>query len=268
MNKRVCSLYAVPAIILFLASQWQLQAQTSPAFTAVSADYFGCDPTVRSTASDSASCLPKTMYTKYVDPNIGTSMVTSQNPPTPTNTLITKTDGTQVQALHDISAYYVLKLKVNPNPPQSDINCVRAGTTLLGKEAILGIETYKYQQGEVEQGSAVSNGVDGSIVWLAPSLNCFSLRGEFHFKGSPTTFQLTSNVTLGTPPASVFDPPSGFVEMSPMEANHRISVLKMRSFNPAMTPEEAEAAWLKTSATNVGLQRTEAVWQKQHEATH
>ncbi len=191
-------------------------------------------------------------------------MVTSLHPPAPTNTLITKTDGTQVQALHEINAYF--KTRVNPSPPQSAANCARVRTTLLGTETILGIETYKYQQGEVEQGNPASNGTDGSIFWVAPSLNCFSLRGEFHFKGSPTTFQLTGNVTLGTPPASAFDPPSGFVEMSPMEAQHKIAVLMMQRSNPAMGPAEAEAAWLKTSTANAGLQRQEAEWRKQHDA--
>ena len=144
---------------------------------------------------------------------------------------------------------------------------MRIGTTLLGKETILGIETYKYQSGNVEPGNPRSTGVDGTIVWLAPSLNCFSLRGEFHFKGSPTTFQLTSSVLLGTPPAAAFEPPSGFVETSPLEAQHKITILMMQRGNPGMTPDEAEAAWLKTLATNPLMQRQEDVWRKQHSVT-
>jgi hypothetical protein len=263
MNKRL----AIALFLLVSANRNQIRAQTSPAFTAVSADYFGCDPAVKSTPSDPASCLPKTMYTKYVDPNIGTAMVTSTHPPAPTNTLINKTDGIQVQALHEISAYYSMKINANPNPTLSAANCMRTGATLLGKETILGIETYKYQNGNVEPGNPGSTGVDGFIAWLAPSLNCFSLRSEFHFKASPTTFQLTSNVTLGTPPASAFEPPPGFVETSPLEAQHKITILMMQRGNPGMTRDEAEAAWVKTSATNVGVQRQEAVWRKQHGAT-
>jgi len=41
----------------------------------------------------------------------------------------------------------------------------------------------------------------------------------------------------------------------------------MQRFNPAMTAEEAETAWVKTSATNIGMQRQEAVWRKQHDLT-
>ncbi len=149
------------ALLLISISFIQLHAQTTPAFTAVSADYYGCDPSMQPRASD-APCPPRTTYTKYVDPNIGTSMVTSQHPPAPTNTLITKTDGTQIQAMHEINAYFIIKTRANPNPPQSAANCARVRTTLLGTETILGIETYKYQQGEVEQGNPASNGVDSN----------------------------------------------------------------------------------------------------------
>ena len=265
MNKRFSRLLELPVALLVVANCGQIWAQTSPAFTAVSADYFGCDPAVKSTTPDSASCLPKANYTKSVDPSIGTAMVTTN--PSQTITLITKTDHTQVQALHEIKAYFSMKVNMAP-PPQRDADCMAPGATLLGTESILGIKTYKYRRGgEVEQGNPQSTGVDGTVSWLAPSLDCFSLRNEFHFKGSPTTFQVTSNVTLGTPPASAFEPPVGFVELSPMEANHKISVVMMRRNNPAMTADEAEAAWVRTSATNVGLQRQEAAWQKAHGVT-
>jgi hypothetical protein len=49
-----------------------------------------------------------------------------------------------------------------------------------------------------------------------------------------------------------------------MEVQHKITILMMQRSNPAMTAEEAEAAWVKTSATNVGMQRQEAAWRKQH----
>ena len=101
------------------------------------------------------------------------------------------------------------------------------------------------------------------LSWLAPSLNCFPLRSEFHFSSSPT-FQVAGNITLGIPAASVFEPPAGFVEVSPMEAQHRITTLMLRRANPAMTAAEAEKAWAKTAETNVGLQRQEVAWRKQH----
>ena len=266
MNKRAFNPLIFPAIWMVVANCGQIRAQTSPGFTAVLYDYFGCDPAVTTTAP--APCPPKGMQTKYVDPNIGTSMVMSTQTPTPTNTLVTKNDGTRVQAFHEINVYYSVKLNINPAASgQSGVNCMPAGTTLLGTETILGIETYKYQQGEVQPGNAASTGSDGTISWLAPGLNCFSLRTEFHFKGSPTTFQLASNVTLGTPPASAFDPPPGFVELSPMDATHKLTVLVMRRLNPAMTTDEAEAAWSKTSASNIGLQRMDAMWRKQHGIT-
>jgi hypothetical protein len=41
----------------------------------------------------------------------------------------------------------------------------------------------------------------------------------------------------------------------------------MQRGNPGMTPDEAEAAWVKTSATNLGMQRVEAAWRKQHGVT-
>ncbi len=261
MNQRL----AIALLLFVSAYSSQIRAQTSSGFTAVSADYFGCDPAAKFTTTDAASCLPKATYTKYVDPNIGTATVTSTlTPPGTDNTLINKTDGTRVQALHQIDAYYSMKMNVNPNPPQSAANCMTTGTTFLGKETILSIETYKYLSGNAEPGNPVSTGADGFISWLAPSLNCFSLRGEAHFKGSPTTFQLTSSVTLGTPPASAFEPPAGFVETSPLEAQHKITILMMQRGNPGMTPDEAEAAWLKTSATNSGIQLQEAAWRKQH----
>lgn len=264
VNKRVFTRLIFPAICLVVADRAQMRAQTSPAFTAVSADYFGCDPAVKSGTSQPASCLPRTTYTDYVDPNIGTARVTSTHPPTPTFTVITKTDGTRVQVFHQINAYYSMKMNVNPN---RGANCALTGTTLLGVESLLGIDTYKYQQGDVVPGMRASNGVGGFINWLAPSLNCFILRSEAHFDRSPTTFQVTSNITLGTPPASAFDPQPGFVELSPMEAEHKVTILNMQTSNPAMTADEAEAAWVRTSATNVSMQRQEAAWRKQHGIT-
>ena len=192
-------------------------------------------------------------------------MVTTN--PSQTITLITRTDSTQVQALHEIKAYFSMKVNMAP-PAQRDADCAAPGATLLGTESILGIKTYKYRRGgEVEPGTPESTGVDGTVSWLAPSLNCFALRSEAHFKGSPTTFQVTSNVTLGTPPASAFEPPAGFVELSPMEAQHKITILMMQRSNPAMTAEEAEAAWVKSSGANPGMQRQEAAWRKQHGLT-
>ena len=263
-NKRFFRLLKLPVVLIVVANCGQVRAKRSSAFTAVFADYFGCDPSVKSTTSNSASCLPKANYTRSVDRSIGTAMVNTN--PSQTITLINKNDGTHVQAQHEIKAYYTMKLNMAP-PTQRDANCATPGTTLLGQESILGIETYKYRRGEVEPGNAASTGVDGSISWLAPSPNCFALRTEAHYKGSPTTFQVTSNVTPGTPPASAFEPPAGFVELSQMEVQHKSSVLMMQRFNPAMTAEEAETAWVNTSATNIGMQRQEAVWRKQHDLT-
>jgi hypothetical protein len=262
VNKRFSRLLELPVALLVVANCGQIWAQTSPAFTAVSADYFGCDPAVKSKTSDSASCLPIWNYTRSVDPTIGTAMVTAT--PSQTITVIIKTDNTRVQVLHEIKAY--ISMKVNMAPPrQWDANCTTPEATLLGTEVILGIETYKYKRGgEVEPGHAASTGVDGTVSWLAPSLDCFALRLETHLKEGPTRFQVTSNVTLGTPPASAFKPPAGFVELSPMEAQHKLTIQMMQRSDPAMTAKEAEAAWVKTSATNVDMQRQEAEWRKQH----
>ena len=244
MPLRFAILIAFP-VVLFAQPGQRTPAQTSPAFTAVYADYWGCDPAVQATPA----CQPKANYTKYVDPNIGTAMVSRTA--NQTITLITKRNGTQIQALHEIKAYFTVNVKPAP-PAESSAKCAVPDGALLGAESLLGIETFKYSRGSA-----------GMLSWLAPSLNCFPLRSEFHFSPSPT-FQVASNVTLGTPPASVFEPPAGFAEVSPMEAQHMITTLMMRRANPAMTAEEAEKAWARTAETNVGLQRQEATWRKQH----
>ncbi len=244
MPLRFAILIAFP-VVLFAQPGQRTPAQTSPAFTAVYADYWGCDPAVQATPA----CQPKANYTKYVDPNIGTAMVSRTA--NQTITLITKRDGTQIQALHEIKAYF--SVKVNPGPPaESSAKCAVPDGTLIGAESLLGIETFKYSRGPAAM-----------VSWLAPSLDCFPLRSEFHFSPS-TTFQVASNVTLGTPPASVFAPPAGFVELSPMEAQHQITTLMLRRANLAMTAGEAEKAWAKSAETNVGMQRQESIWRRQH----
>ncbi len=238
-------------------------AQSAPGFTALVNEYYGCDPAVASAGAE--GCPARTTNTSYVDPLIGTAKTTATT--TSTLTTIMKTDGTQVQIFPELKAYFGLKLNVNPAmAAQSSANCTQPGATLLGTEKILGVETYKYRRGTVEPGKAESDGNDGTVTWLAPSLNCFTLRGEFHFQQSPTTFQIASNVALGKPPASAFAPPEGYVEMSPMEIQHKIFVINMQRANSTTSADQAEAAWTKSWSSNIGAQRMDAMWHKQHDA--
>jgi hypothetical protein len=255
-----------PAVVLLvLTTALSVSAQVSQGFTAVVNSYFGCDPTTAATNP----CSQKFIYVHYFDPNIGTSMISgnitdTSQPPIFTSTLINKTDGTRLQVSSDINAYYSIKLRKNPAPAQSSNNCIQEGSTLLGTETILGIETYRYQRGDVEPGNAASNGNDGTVYWLAPSLNCFPLRAEHHVDSSQTTFQLASEVILGTPPAWVFAPPAGAVEMSPLDLQHKLFIVGMQRAYPGTTLDDAESAWSKNeSATDTTLELMDAMWRKQ-----
>lgn len=84
------------------------------------------------------------------------------------------------------------------------------------RATVLGVETFIIEQEGVEMIRP------GSKSWLAPALGCIPLRVEWRTGGKVIRTEEVENLARVRPEASLFDVPSGFVEVSPGEAMSRL----------------------------------------------
>jgi len=209
MDKRM----VIAAVALALVNCGR--ARTSPAFSITAYEYLGCDPAV---SRDPGACAFVSTTRTYVDPGVGIAQEKSASQ----LNMITKFDGTFVQVFPALKGYSRANRSVNLTPTRrGSTDCGLAGGALIGKATILGIETFEYRQGAATPGQEFGED-DGTVSWRAPSLGCFPLRTEYHFRHHETDFEVASSVMPGRPPASVFEPPAGYVEMSQADAQEKL----------------------------------------------
>ena len=113
-------------------------------------------------------------------------------------------------------------------------NCATTGSTPIGQTQFLGHKVFQYR---IEHPSGTR------LEWVAPGLNCAALRQEFRW-GTSITYKVASQVVVGAAPESIWDPPVGSIELSPLDLYHTVHVgrLKQRGLSDA----DAEAKWVST----------------------
>jgi hypothetical protein len=253
---------AMLSFSLLLSGYGAARAQ-SGGFSVVLDYYNGCDPVAADEGS--GSCKPVSNFTYYFEPGVGTASITKELRPKnqSSSTVIQRADGTSIRYFSEVDGYYSLKMpgSAGGRGAAGNSGCTSGNGVLLVRGRFMGLEVLRFQFADRPG--------EERIEWLAPALNCFVLRSEWHVQGGHTVYQVASSVSEGRQPSAVFSPPAGMPEISPLELHHKLFIARYMATRYLATrrnadPDAAEREWLSRGAKEPNLVRMESTWRKQH----